>query len=467
MIVDLPADGWRPRPYQLPLWSYLEHGGRDAVAIWHRRSGKDEVCMHFACVAAHRRVGVLWHMLPEANQGRRVIWDAINAHTGKRRIDEAFPPEIRKRTLENDMKIELQCGSIWQVVGSDNFNSLIGSPPVGIVYSEWAVADPRAHGYLRPILAENGGWAVFVTTPRGYNHGFTSYETARTDPHSFAQMLTAQDTGVFSVEQLDRERAAYRAQYGEYEGDALFRQEYLCDFSASNVGAILGRYVEDAEKAGRINESVRADHEVEISADIGRRDTAAWWFWEPRPDGFALVDYDGDTGLVAEDWVERLKNKGHRIAKIWLPHDARARTFLARKSVLDQFCEGFGDNRIRIVPSTKIADRINAARVVMPRCHFNRTRCKEGLAGLRSWSYEFNEETKAYSKDPKHDWASHPGDAFSYGALVMQERQVAAPKPRPIDLAREAVKRAIKPLTFDEVCRRQDERNERGRRQRI
>ena len=47
------------RPYQAPLWNYLELGGKRAIAAWHRRAGKDEVCLHWTAVAAHQRVGTI------------------------------------------------------------------------------------------------------------------------------------------------------------------------------------------------------------------------------------------------------------------------------------------------------------------------------------------------------------------------------------------------------------------------
>lgn len=431
-IVRLPSNGWAPRTYQRPLWDYLERGGRHGVAVWHRRSGKDEIALQRAAIAAHERRGNYWHMLPEYNQARKAIWDAINPHTGQRRIDEAFPKELRASTNQVDMKIEFKCGSIWQVVGSDNFNSLIGSPPIGIVYSEWAVADPRAHGFLRPILAENGGWSLFIYTSRGYNHGFSTYDAARNDPDSFAQLLTANDTPVFSKAILESERRAYIEEYGKYEGDALFRQEYHCDFSAANIGAILGRYVEDADRQGRMADDIEFDPEgapVEISSDIGFRDTACFWFWQPKPDGYALIDYDEDSGLDASDWIDRLRGR-YPYGTIWLPHDAKAKTFGTKRSAYEQFRASKIAKKVSLVPTLSTSDRINAARTVMPKCRFNKSRCRSGLNGLRSWSYEYNEETKVYSKEPRHDWASHPGDGYSYGAIVMKERALPKPKER-------------------------------------
>lgn len=417
--------------------------------MWHRRAGKDEIALHRTGIAAHERTGNYWHMLPEYNQARKAIWDAVNPHSGKRRIDEVFPHELRRSTNKTEMKIEFHCGSVWQVVGSDNFNSLIGSPPVGIVYSEWAVADPRAHGFLRPILAENGGWSLFIYTSRGYNHGFSTYESAKNDPSSFAQRLTAEETPVFSKAILESERRAYMEEYGQYEGDALFRQEYYCDFSAANIGAILGRYVEAADKEGRLRE-VDYDPQgapIEVSSDIGFRDTAAWWFWQPKHDGFALIDYDEDTGLDAGDWIERLKKKPYQLGAIWLPHDAVAKTFATKKSVTEQFQTARIAGKIDVVPMLSKSDRINAARSLMPRCHFDAVKCKAGLSGLRGWSYEYNDETKTYSKEPRHDWASHPGDGFSYGAVVMKERVLPTPPKKP-DMRG--------PLTFDEMLKVSD-----------
>ena len=176
---------WRPRRYQRRLIRYLEAGGLRADVAAHRRWGKDEVALHWAARSAALKKGVYWHLLPEASQGRKAIWDAVNPHTGQRRIDEAFPPRIRRQARDQEMMIRLRNGSVWQVAGSDNYNSLVGSPPVGVVFSEWALAKPQAWEFLRPILAENGGWALFLWTPRGRNHAVRAFEARQQDPEWF------------------------------------------------------------------------------------------------------------------------------------------------------------------------------------------------------------------------------------------------------------------------------------------
>ena len=145
-MITLPHN-WIPRDYQGPVWKFLERGGRRACLTWHRRAGKDDVCLHWAAVSAMQRVGNYWHLLPEQEQARKALWRAIDPHSGLRRIDAAFPPQIRRQTREAEMSIELINGSTWQLVGSDRYDSLVGSPPVGITFSEYALSDPQAWSF--------------------------------------------------------------------------------------------------------------------------------------------------------------------------------------------------------------------------------------------------------------------------------------------------------------------------------
>ena len=431
MVVRIPANGWKPRPYQLPAWSYLERGGSHAETIWHRRAGKDDVAAHHTACSSTRRIGNYWHMLPQANQARKALWNAVNQETGRRRIDEWFPPEIRTQTRDDEMLIRFAWGSTWQVVGSDNFNSLVGSSPIGLVFSEWALCDPASWAYLMPIVEQNHGWVIFNGTPRGKNHAFRSLRGAQKTTGSFAQVLTAEQTGVFNEAQLVRIRQELINTYGEEYGQSIFEQEYLCSFEAANLGAILGRALSKAHREGRISDERGAydpnGAPIEISSDIGRRDASTWWFWQPCYGGFRIVDYDKDSGLDGDEWCDRLqtriKGKGYNLGKIWLPHDARAKTFSAKHSAVEIFIQRFGVDKLGIVPNSTRADRINAARRVIGQCAFHETNTEKGRDGLSSWSFVYDEERKEFSKEPDHTWASHDGDGFSYGCQVMDQRE--------------------------------------------
>lgn len=456
-------NNWKPRGYQMAAWEYLENGGKHAELVWARRHGKDEVALHRTACAAFERRANYWHMLPEAAQARKAIWKAVNPHTGKKRIDEAFPHELRASTNDTEMLITFKNGSTWQVVGSDNFNSLVGSAPAGIVYSEWALANPNSRAYLRPIIAENNGWQIFITTPRGRNHAHTTLKAAekimRAGGDAFAQVLPATESGVFTPERLAEELNAYIEEFGEDYGRAKFEQEYLCSFEAANLGAILARQLGINEQKGLIGDHVQFDpygQTFDITADIGRRDSATWWFWQSKVGGHSVFDYDGGFGIDAEEWCYRLRdrigqyvlsNGRPALGTIWLPHDARAKTFAAKRSAVEIFVEHFGADHVKITPQSRISDRVNAARVMTPRVEFNATKCERGLDGLRAWSYEYDEERKIFSSEPIHDWSSHDGDGYSYGCLIAQ--QAAPPPPRPEQMRGITV--GVPSVTLDEM----------------
>ena len=419
--ITLP-NGFTPRPYQLKAMGYYDNGGKRGVWVWPRRAGKDLTFIHQSMKEAHARPGTYYHLLPNHTQARKVVWDGIS-NDGKRVLDVAIPAVLRSGENATEMKITLKCGSIWQLVGADYFDTIMGTNPFGLVFSEAALTDPRAWSYFRPILANNGGWASFISTPRGYNWFYDLLELAKSNSSWGWSHLSTTDTKHIPSDVLAQEKAEMP--------DELYRQEYGCDFSAANIGAILGRYMERAEIEGRITDDVCYLPEgdaIEISSDIGFRDTASWWFWQADATGFTLIDYDEDSGMDADDWIERLKKKRYHIGKIWLPHDSRVKTFQSKHSAMERFLRAFGQDRIGVVPSTKIPDRINAGRVVINKCRFARTACKVGLAGLRAWSFEYDEERKTFSATPRHDFASHPSDAYTYGCQIMRKRVSAEEK---------------------------------------
>jgi len=254
-MVVLP-NKWVPRWYQRPLWDYLETGGRFAIEIAHRRWGKDEVVLHRTACASHERVGNYWHCLPEYEQARKAIWTAVNPHTGIRRIDEAFPEELRAGKDEQQMFIRFKNGSTWQVIGSDRYNSLVGAGVIGVTFSEWALANPSAWGYIRPMIEENNGWAAFITTPRGANHAKAMYEMAQKSKGWFAEVSNITKTGALSPDQVEQALAEYQALYGDDFGKAQFEQEYLCSWNAAILGSFYAGEMARVRAEGRIREVV-------------------------------------------------------------------------------------------------------------------------------------------------------------------------------------------------------------------
>jgi phage terminase large subunit len=427
---------WEPRNYQQKLWNYLVNGGKRACAVWHRRSGKDDVALNWTARAAHQRVGEYWHLLPEAAQGRKVVWDAVSPHTGRRRIDQAFPLEMREKTREQDMVIQFKNGSLWRVVGSDNYESLLGSTPAGVVFSEWALADPNAWAFLRPILMENGGWAIFITTPRGTNHARTTYDLATQEPEWFAQILKAIDTGVFRPDQLDTELRELQHDYGQEEGAALFEQEYNCSFEIALVGSYYGSYLTRMSKLGRIG-SVPVDRGalVHTGWDLGVGDSTAIWFVQCVGKERRIVDYHEGSGVGLDEYArvlaEKQKEHGWIYGFHYFPHDVQVRELGNRGLSRVDTLAGLGIKAKYPERGVNINDQVNAVRRMLDSTWMDEKRCERGLNCLRNFRREWSDKLKMFSDSYLHDWSSHGAFAlqtFACGYREAKERPEAIAK---------------------------------------
>jgi phage terminase large subunit len=373
-------------------------------------------------VAAFERVATYWTALPEYAQARKALWAAVNPHTGKRRVDEAFPHEIRETTNEQEMFIRFKNGSTWQLIGSDRYNSLVGAGVAGVTFSEFALANPSAWGYIRPMLEENDGWAAFITTPRGRNHAKAMFDMARANPKWFAEVLTIAHTGALTPEQIQESLDEYVALYGEDLGRAQFEQEYECSFNAAILGAFYAREMVAVRKEGRVALiEALPDRPVHRAWDIGRRDdTSIWWFQVVGSKVYVLDCYSMPFGTLephAEEVHQRNREHGWKPGGIdYVPHDAKVLEWGGGRTRVEQM-EAHG-LRPMVVPDATKLDGIAAARLTLKRCVFH-PRCETpGLAALEQYRREWDDERKTFKADAVHDWTSHLADAFRYLSLA-------------------------------------------------
>jgi len=426
----LPASNWSPRPYQRKLWTYLENGGARAYEVAHRRWGKDDVALHWAAVSAMQRVGNYWHMLPEASQAKKAIWNAVNPHTGRRRIDEAFPDWMVKTRNEQEMFIRFINGSTWQVVGSDNFNSLVGSTPIGIVFSEWALANPSAWAFMSPILMENGGWAMFITTPRGRNHAKTFFDAMRKEDDWFCEVSNVEQTGRFTPEQLAKERRSLIAQYGEDDGGAKYEQEYDCSFDAAIQGSYYGKIMKALDEQGRLGDVPHNPALPVITAwDLGIGDSTVIWCVQQVGGEVRVIDCIASSGVGIDWYVRELGKRPYTFKQHIVPHDAENSELGTGLRRIDTM-RSLGMKPVRVLPRSSIEDGINAARALLPRCRIDRTNCSRGIDALEQYRRVWDDANKCFRDRPLHDWASDYADAFRYLAVGLRDREEDKPKAR-------------------------------------
>lgn len=430
------------------------------IEIAHRRWGKDEIVLNGFRELSQKRVGTYWHCFPEYAQARKAIWNGVNGHTGKRRIDEAFPPEIRKRINDNDMFIETTWGSTWQLLGSDRYDATVGSGPVGIAYSEWALCNPGAWAYHKPMIEESNGTAAFITTPRGNNHAKTMFDRAVGNDNWFAELSSVLDTGALTDAQLAESLAEYQDLYGIDLGRAMFEQEYYCSFSGAMVGAYWGAEVAQAERDGRICE-VPVDHNypVHTAWDLGKAVNNPIWCFQVIDGKPRIVDFYRPESDDLEDWIRWLDDKGYK-GNDYVPHDAVVTEWGTKRTRVETL--QLLKRKPRRVAKVSVADGINAGRKTIQAAVFDKERCELGIEGLKNYRREWDDELKTFRENPVKDWAEHIGSSFRYLGLAWREAIVHQPKEKPkneITFQADEKTGAIKSnLTFAELIKRQEKR---------
>lgn len=435
MEIVLP-NRFTPRGYQARPMRFLDRGavglpggGKYVLTVWHRRGGKDLTGMHQLCKMAHQRIASYWHMFPTMEQGRKAIWTEFTKD-GERIMEQVFPRAIRKTPREwspqSEMVVELKCGSIYRVIGSDKMES-VGAGPAGVLFSEYSLAKPRTWDLVRPMLREKDGWAWFNFTPRGKNHAYKLYEMARKNPDWFCDLKTLYDTRAYDPDRtIAEERASGMS-------EDMIAQEYFCDFNAANQGSFWGAAVAQLEKRGGICAfDPPGRDEVFTNWDLGKADDTAIWWWRPRAGGIDVLDHYASHGEELAHYFDILESRadrhGWKYRKHWLPHDARAKTLATKASVQDQFMARY-PGRVAIVPDMLLKDGIEAGRKLLGAGIRIHLRCSEvsspkdcdGVEALRAYHREWDDAGKCFREKPVHDWSSHTADSWRYMAVVAQE----------------------------------------------
>ena len=409
--ITVPLD-WAPRPYQFPLWKFMEDGGKRAVAVWHRRAGKDLLSVNWCAVSALTRPGLYWHLFPTYNQGRKIAWDGMTRDG--RKFIEHFPKEMWEAVNNTEMRLTLKNGSIYQVVGTDNVDRLVGANPVGVVFSEYSLQDPRAWDYIRPILAENGGWALFIYTARGRNHGYDMLNMARRNERWFQQVLTVDDTRAISKDAVDEERESGMP-------EEMIQQEFYCSFDAPLVGSYYGNAMAKLLADGKLTSLPYEPRlEVHTAWDLGMGDSTSIVFFQKHGQEIRVIDYYENSGEGLSHYAKIVKEKEYVYGEHLAPHDIQVREMGTGKSRLEVARElGI---RFRVVPNLRIDDGIEAVRTTLPKCWFDEKKCSHLIESLRQYRKDFDEKNKVFRDRPLHDWTSHPADAFRYMCVGLRDQ---------------------------------------------
>lgn len=397
---------YSPRPQFLPFHNRTE---RFAAIVAHRRAGKTVACINelikaaLTCQLENPRFA---YLAPYFTQAKDVAWTYLKQFTA---------PVPGTTVNESELRVDLPNGGRIRLYGADNYDRMRGIYLDGVVLDEPADMDPRAWPeVIRPALSDRHGWAVFIGTPKGRNAFWETYDSATKDDAWFALCLKASETKLIAESELADARKSM--------SEDQFEQEFECSFQAAVLGAYYGREMSQAEADKRIV-TVPWEPKVNVHTawDLGVGDSTAIWMCQVVGREIRLIDYYESSGVGLDHYAKHLGTKPYVWGEHILPHDAEVKELGTGKSRVETL-SSLGI-KAKIIPAQSVEDGINAARLLIPRCWFDATKCQRGIEALRQYRRDYDEKLKNFKARPLHDWTSHAADAFRYLALGLREEK--------------------------------------------
>tara|TARA_R110000796_G_scaffold126309_3_gene241055 strand:- start:110 stop:1396 length:1287 start_codon:yes stop_codon:yes gene_type:complete len=416
MQVKIP---YKPRDLQGEMHESVK---RWNVLVMHRRFGKtvwavNHLIKHcLTCELPRPRVAFV---APTFTQAKRIAWDYVKYYAG-------VIPGVSFN--ETELRVDFPNGGRVMLLSAENPDSLRGIYLDLCVFDEFGMQNPRVwNEVVRPALSDRQGGAVFLGTPAGHNHFYDVLEQAKSETENgsdqwFYKVVKASESKLVKEEELEAAKSMMTPE--QYE------QEFECSFTAAIIGAYYGRLLAEADEQNRVTK-VPYDpaYPVHTAWDLGINDCTAIWFAQVfRGGAVHVIDYYENSGVGLDHYAEVLRRKDYHWGDHLAPHDIEVRELGSGKSRLETaFTLGI---RFRVIPKMKIVDGINAARMLLPKCYFDKEKTVEGLEMLRQYRQEFDEKRKVFRDHPRHDYTSHSADAFRYLAVGMENKQnmVKAPQ---------------------------------------
>lgn len=399
---------------------FHERTERWAVMVAHRRAGKTVACINDvirAALTTDKTDARYAYIAPQFNQAKDVAWSYVKRFAG-------VVPGVEFN--EAELRCDLPNGSRIRLYGADNPDRLRGIYLDGVILDEYADMRPSIWGeVLRPLLADRKGWAVWIGTPKGRNAFHAIWEAADGASDWYRVMLRASETGLVDADELHAARQQMTPEQ--------YAQEFECSFDAAILGAYYAKDIAEAERDGRITSVPwEKGHQVHVAWDLGIGDSTALVFAQMVGREWRIIDFYEASGVGLDHYVGVLREKPYSYGAQILPHDAEAKELGTGKSRVEVLGT-LGLTNIKVLKATRVDDGINAVRMTLPKCWFDKRKCEGLLEALRQYRTEYDEKRKAFRANPLHDWTSHAADAMRYLCVGLEQ---SLPKP-------------IKPIKYD------------------
>lgn len=196
------------------------------------------------------------------------------------------------------------------------------------------------------------------------------------------------------------------------------------------TGAIYKAELIRAEKESRITSvPYEPSKVVDTYWDLGYADMVSIWFAQAIGFQYRIIDYYESTHNAIDHYIAEIQRRAYTLGTCVLPWDGGVRALGTGRSIRElMLAKGL---RVRVLPQMRVADGINAVRTIFHQCWFDGERCADGLAGLRRYQWGLPAKNGEAKREPLHDAASHPADAFRSLAMHIKVPEQAEEEQKP------------------------------------
>lgn len=321
---------------------------RFRVVVAGRRWGKSQLSKILMISKARKPKQKVWYVAPTYKMAKQIMWNDLL---------DAIPKSWIAKVNESNLSIRLVNKSRIELKGADKADSLRGVGIHFLVLDEFQdMSEETWTKVLRPTLADTGGHAIFIGTPKAYNCLYTVYKQGQ-DPKKVrtGQWESWQFPTITSPFIPLSELAAAKADMDVKS----FKQEFLASFETMS-----GRVYYPFDRVRHVgNYSINPELPIWVGMDFNI-DPMSTVIFQPQPNGEIwavdeIVQFGSNTQEMCEALDEKLWKYKRRVTVY--PDPAGGQRQHARgETDLDILREmGFKNIKYR-KKHPMIADRVNA-----------------------------------------------------------------------------------------------------------
>lgn len=320
---------------------------RYKVVVCGRRWGKTMMAINILIEKALKERGTYWYTAPTYRQAKMIAWRFLMSRL------ELFPEWYRKQCKVNEslLSITFGNGSVLELKGVDNPDSLVGVGLDYVVLDEYAMdhyaRSPVWYEIIRPTLADNNGGAMFISTPRGYNHLYDLYEKADsgTDPEWKAWRMPTSTNPYISRKELNQARSD--------QGEDGFSQEFMAEFRVAS-GLVYKDFSRDIHVIPPMDPNIVSPKWwMEVGVDFGST--------HPTAGAFILFDDIHDIATIVDEYYQSERTIQYNAQQMIAIENSWMKTIRVRwgDSAGKQEMIEYATNGYSLSPTIKGADSVS------------------------------------------------------------------------------------------------------------